>query len=145
MDNAFDLGSERLIRAIGSVEVLNLFFPWLGHSLIMDTRHSVQAPPAILLEPMVGSAEARLRSFAHLRPQFPLPDKLAVAPWLGSVRAFAEAGVYGAIVERLLALGYPELERDAARALRQLVRLERAALRGIIAGETSTALWERGA
>ena len=145
MDNPIDLGHERLIRAILSVEVLNIFFPWLGHSLILDTRHSPEAPPAILLEPMVGSAEARLRSFAHLRPQFPIPERLAVAPWIGSIRAFAETGVYGAIVERLNTLGYPELTADADRALRRLVRLERAALRGIVSGETSMALWERGA
>ena len=145
MDNPMDLGHERLIRAIETLEVLNIFFPWLGHSLILDTRHSPEAPPAVLLEPMVGSAEARLRSFAHLRPQFAIPDRLAVAPWLGSMRAFAETGVFGAIVERLHTLGYPERAVDAERAFRRLVRLERAALRGIIAGETSTALWERGA
>ena len=145
MDNPIDLGHERLIRAILSVEVLNIFFPWLGHSLILDTRHSPEAPPAILLEPMVGSAEARLRSFAHLRRQFPIPERLAVAPWIGSIRAFAETGVYGAIVERLSTLGYPELAADAGRALRRLVRLERAALRGIVSGETSMTLWERGA
>ena len=145
MDDASDPKPELLIKAILSVEVLNIFFPWLGHSLILDTRHSPEAPPAVLLEPMVGSAEARLRSFAHLRPQFAIPDRLAVAPWLGSMRAFAETGVFGAIVERLHTLGYPERAVDAERAFRRLVRLERAALRGIIAGETSTALWERGA
>ena len=143
MDNAFDLGNERLLRAIERVEVLNLFFPWLGHSLILDARHTGDVPPAILLEPMVGSAEARLRSFAQLRPQLPLPDKLAVAPWLGSTRALVETGVYGAIVERWRALGYAEQERDLERALRQLRRLERAALSGLISGETSQAIWQR--
>src|SRR5215217_5247853 len=56
VDNPMDLGHERLIRAIETLEVLNIFFPWLGHSLILDTRHSAEAPPAVLLEPMVGSA-----------------------------------------------------------------------------------------
>ena len=145
MDRDPDLKPELLIKAILSVEVLNIFFPWLGHSLILDTRHSPETPPAVLLEPMVGSAEARLRSFAHLRPQFAIPDRLAVAPWLGSMRAFAETGVFGAIVERVRILGYPELVADADASFRRLIRLERAALRGLIAGETSTALWERGA
>ncbi len=145
MDNPIDQGHERLIKAILSVEVLNIFFPWLGQSLILDARHSPEAPPAVILDPMVGSPEARLRSFARLRPQLPIPDRLAVAPWIGSMRAFAETGVYGAIVERVRTLGYPELVADADSAFRHLIRLERAALRGLIAGETSTALWERRA
>ncbi|HEX5505381.1 MAG TPA: hypothetical protein VFW96_22375 [Thermomicrobiales bacterium] len=143
MDNAYDFGSQRLIRAIQTVDVLNIFFPALGYSLILDTRHDGEAPPAILLAEAVGSAEARLRSFARLRPQFPLPAQLAIGPWFGSLRAFVELGVYDAIVERWRALGYAEQERDAAASLRRLQRLERRAMRDIISGAASKALWER--
>ena len=146
MDTPFDLGGDRLRRAIGSVEVLNIFFPRLRHSLILDTRARREegVPPAIIVDAMAGSPEARLRSFATLRPALPLPERLAVAAWLGSVRALIEGGVYDAIVERWEALGYPEGERDAERALRQLARLEREAMRALLTGETSRVIWQRG-
>lgn len=145
MDTPFDLGGDRLARAIASVEVLNIFFPRLRHSLILDTRHRRQEgiPPAILVDAMVGSPEARLRSFAVLRPSLPLPERLAVAPWIGSVRALVEAGVYDAILARWEALGYPEGERDAERALRRLARLERDAMRDLLTGASSRVIWRR--
>lgn len=141
MDNAFDLGSERLIRVIARVEVLTIFFPRLGYSLILDSRHDAATPPAILIERMAGSVEARLRSFAQLRPAFPIPKQLALASWLGSVRAFVETGVHDAIVARWHTLGYPE--HDAARALRRLNELERVYLRRVLSGEASRVLWRQ--
>lgn len=143
MDDAAELLNKRLIRAIEVAEVLNVFFPQLQHSLILDARHDQFAPPAIILDGMVGSAEARVRSFAQLRPHFPLPEKLMIAAWPGSIRALVEAGVYDAILERWRALGYPQGEAEAARALRQLRRLERAAMRDLLTGTTSKALWQR--
>ena len=145
MDTPYDLGGDRLVRAIGRVEVLNVFFPRLRHSLILDTRHDRDraVAPAIIVDGMVGSPEERMRSFARLRPELPIPERIAVASWLGSIRALVEAGVYAAILERWLALGYPLGERDAERAFRQLARLERAALRDLLTGATSKAIWER--
>lgn len=143
MDESSDLGSKRLIGAIARAEVLNLFFPLLRHSLILDTRSDQFVPPAILLDGMVGSAEARRRSFAILRPHFPVPEKLVIAAWPGSTRSLVEAGIYDAILDRWRALGHPEGEADARQALRQLARLERAALRDLISGATSKALWQR--
>lgn len=145
MDNAFDLGAGRLINAIksDSVPVLSLFFPRLGHSLILDTRHNPAVPPAILVEPVARSPEARRQSFARLRPQLPVPEQLAVAPWHGSTRALVETGVYDAILDRWRSLDHPEGEADMARALRQLARLERATLRDLLFGATGRTLWQR--
>ena len=145
MDNAFDLGAARLINAIksDSVRVLSLFFPRLGHSLILDTRHTSAVPPAILVEPVAGSPEARLQSFTKLRPELPLPDQLAVAPWHGSTRALVETGVYDAILDRWRSLDYPAGEADVARALHRLARLERATLRDLLSGATGRTLWQR--
>ncbi|MDP9374179.1 MAG: hypothetical protein M3Q65_17335 [Chloroflexota bacterium] len=143
MDDAYELGSERLIEAIGRLDVLNIFFPRLAHSLILDARHNPAVPPAILVDGMVGSLEARLRSFGRLRPQLPLPEELAVAPWFGSPQALVRTGIYDAIVNRWRMLGHPEGEAEAARALRQLVRLERAAVRDLLAGTSGKTLWQR--
>ena len=143
MDDAFDFGAERLIEAIGRLEVLNIFFPRLAHSLILDTRHDPVVPPAILVDGMVGSLEARMRSFGRLRPQLPLPQELAVAPWFGSPRALVRTGVYDAILARWRLLGYPQGEAEAALALRHLTQLERAALRDLLAGTTGKTLWKR--
>lgn len=143
MDNDHNLGSKRLIQAIGQVEVLAIFFPLFGYTLIVDTRHNASVAPAIIAEEMAGSVEARLVSFARLRPELPLPEKLAVAPWLGSIRALTDLGIPDAIVNRWHALGYPEREPEISAAFRQLARVERTALRELIAGSASKALWQR--
>ncbi len=144
MDNAFDLGNERLINAIRQIEILNLFFPRIGYSLILDTRHDAIAPPAIIVDPMVGSPQARLESFKRLRPHFPAPDKIGVAPWLGSTRSLVEGGIYDAIVARWSELGYgDEGEAEATRAFRELARLERAALRDLLSGASGRTIWQR--
>ena len=144
MDNAFDLNTERLILAIGQIEILNIFFPRIGYSLILDTRHDPAIPPAIIVDRMVGSPQARLESFGWLRPQMPRPEQLAVAPWLGSVRSLVGVGIYDAIVERWRQLGYAdEGEAGAMRALRELARHERAAMRDLLAGTTSRTIWQR--
>lgn len=145
MDGHFDLGADRLKQAIERAEVLNVFFPRLGYALILDARRSATAEPAILIDGMVGSVAARIESFTRLRPDLPKPEQLAIAPWLGSVRSFIEAGIYRAIVERWVRLGSTNVDDAVETAMRQLARIERDTLRRIVSGETSRALWQREA
>lgn len=143
MDARNSFGADRLIQAIERAEVLNVFFPRLGHALILDARSNGSEEPAILIDGMVGSVAARIESFERLRPGLPSPEQLAIAPWFGSVRSFIEAGVYRAIVERWTTI-CPRAGTSAVDvAMRRLARLERDALRGIVSGQTSRSLWQR--
>jgi hypothetical protein len=145
MDNAFNLSSTKIIRALAEAEVMSIFFPHAGKALIIDTRHDAENGPAVFVDEMVGSPEERLQSIRRLRPQFKELAQLTLAPWFGSTRTFAEQGILEAIVERFHALGFPGTADEAMTAFRQLRRAETATLRDLITGDpqTTRTVWAR--
>lgn len=145
MDNAFNISSGKIIRALAEAEVMSIFFPRVGKALIVDTRHDADHGPVVLIDDMVGSAEERLQSVRRLRPEFTEIAQLTLAPWLGSTRAFAEQGVLEAIIDRFRSMGFLEAANDAARAFRELRRYERQVMLHLIAGDmqTTRTLWAR--
>jgi hypothetical protein len=147
MDNAYNISSGKIIRALAEAEVMSIFFPRVGKALIVDTRHDADHGPVVLIDDMVGSAQERLRSVQRLRPEFTEIAQLTLAPWLGSIRAFAEQGIFDAITERFRAMGFLDAADDAVRAFRELRRQERRVMLDLISGETQTTrtLWVRNA
>lgn len=145
MDNAYNLSSGKIIRALAEAEVMSIFFPRVGKALIVDTRHDAEHGPVVLIDDMVGSAEERLQSVRRLRPEFTEIAQLTLAPWFGSTSAFAEQGIFDAIVDRFRAMGFHEAANDALRAFRELRRQERKVVLDLIAGEAQTTrtLWAR--
>ncbi len=145
MDNAYNISSDRIIRALSEAEVMSIFFPRVGKALIVDTRHDADHGPVVLMDDMVGSADERLQSVLRLRPEFTRIAQLTLAPWFGSIRAFAEQGIFDAIVERFCAMGFHDAVDDAIRAFRDLRRHERQMMLDLIAGETQATrtLWAR--
>ena len=145
MDNAYNISSTKIIRALAEAEVMSIFFPHAGKALIVDTRHDADHGPVVLIDEMVGSAEERLRSVQRLRPEFTEIAQLTLAPWLGSTRSFAEQGIFDAIVERFHLMGYDDEANDAVRTFRELRRHERQVMLDLITGEAQTTrtLWAR--
>lgn len=143
MDNAFELYHDRIIEAIEQGEVVCLFFPRLGKTLILDPRHTDDVPPAIFVENMVRSARERLDSLRRLRPEFPLPEEMRLVPWFGFVGSLDDAGVTKALLRRCHEAGDLRMARACTAALRELRKIEHAFMRSIIRGESSRTLWER--
>ena len=148
MDNSFDFDvvGDKIIRHLSEDEVMTIFFPRVGKSLIVDARHDMENGPAVLLDDMVASPEERLQSIRRLRPQFGKPGQLTLAPWFGGVRAFAERGVLDTIVSRFDAMGFPDAAAAATDAFRTLRRTERDLLLDLIAGNprSTRTYWQRG-
>jgi hypothetical protein len=145
MDNVFDTFNERIIEAIRTGEVICIFFPRLGKTLIVDLRMTEQEPPAIILDDMVGSPRERLESLQRLRPRLPLPDELRLAPWLGFVRSLYDSGVYDALVARCDETGDASLARRCQDAVQALEKVERDLVRSLIRGEATRTIWQRPA
>ncbi len=147
MDNAYNISSGKIIRALAEAEVMSIFFPRVGKSLIVDTRHDADHGPVVVMDDMVGSAKERLESVRRLRPEFKEIAQLTLAPWLGSTRAFAEQGIVEAIIQRFQSLGFHDEALDVTRAFNQLRRHERRVMLDLIAGEAQTTrtLWARTA
>lgn len=142
-DKAFDLDHEQVIRAIDRAEVLSIFFPWFGKALIVDTRHSPTAPPAVFTDGMVNSVEERMRSIAHHRPEFSHQIRLLPLPWPAGVGSFLDSGVYDRIVQRLTNLGHGYLTSDCERALADLRRAERRVKLSYVRGDHCRTLYQR--
>jgi hypothetical protein len=145
MDNSFELFHDRIIEAIRGGDVVCLFFPRLGKTLILDLRFTSSAGPAVFLEDMVSSPRERLESLSRLRPEFPMPDELRLAPWFGFVRSLADTGVQDVILERCAETGHAELLTACRDALRDLERMEKQLIRAIVQGRLSRTIWQRPA
>jgi hypothetical protein len=145
VDNAYNISSTKIIRALAEAEVMSIFFPRIGKALIVDTRHDAEHGPVVLIDEMVGSAEERLESVRRLRPEFTEIAQLTLAPWLGSARAFAEQGILEAIVERFHAMGYHDAANDAMTVFHRLRRHERHVMLDLVAGDpqTTRTVWAR--
>lgn len=143
LDKPYELDTEVVSEAIATAEILTIFFPWLDHALIFDTRHTATVPPAIFTDGMVGSAEERLRSIAQARPHLSPPDQLTALPWPGGVTSFQDSGAYEQVVRRCYHLGHGELESNCRRALAELQRAEHQIKLAYVRGDNSRTLYQR--
>lgn len=143
MDNSFDIFDDRIIAAIRTGDVICLFFPRLGKTLILDLRQTLTVSPAVFVDNMVSGPEERLRSLERLRPELPLPQELRLAPWFGFARSLPESGVYDALIDRCRATGDQRVVEHCREAIDGLIDLERRYIRAIVKGEMSKTLWQR--
>lgn len=143
MDNVFDTYHERIIEAIREGDVVCIFFPRLGKTLILDLRQSIETPPAIMIDNMVSNARERLESLQRMRPEFPMPDEVRLAPWIGFVRSLRDTGVLNAMIERCKQTGSASLVQECHDAFQTLERSERQLVKAIIRGDTTRTIWQR--
>lgn len=143
MDNVFDIFHDRIIAAIRTGEVICLFFPRLGKTLIVDLRRTPRVAPAVFVEAMVSSPEERLKSLERLRPELPLPEEVRLAPWFGFVRTLQESDICDVLLERCAATGDDGFAQRCREALEMLRAFEARYVRAIISGEMSRVIWQR--
>lgn len=143
MDPATDEFHERFEGAVRTAEVMSIFFPRIGQSLILDMRPAGDEGPLVLLDMMVPSPNDRLLSFQRLRPELPLPDRLILAPWPGGVTSFDESGILNAVIERCQLEGGDVLVDQIHELYRELLSLERHQLRSMLRGINTETIWKR--
>lgn len=134
---------ERMIDAVRSAEVITIFFPTAMRALILDARRTMQSPPKVFVDRMVESGEARLRSFARLRPELPTPETITLMPWSGYVRQFDESGVLEAMRDRCRWEGDDDLVEELERSYMRLLLGERKVRKAIVRGSGLRTLWQR--
>ncbi len=133
---------EQVAEALRHAEVVSLFFPRLGKSLIVDMRPAADGP-ALLLDDMAETPAARLASFGRLRPSLPTPERLTLAAWHGHVRGLEDGGLLDALLERCRLEGGRELVERAGALYRRLLTLENGARRDLVRGVGMRTLWQR--
>lgn len=143
MEHFSRLFHTRIIEAIRSGEVISLFFPRIGKSLILDLRHTIEIPPSVIIDDMVSRPAERIERLEELRPTMPPPEEMRIAPWMGSVATLWETGVADALLERCSETGDSQVVENCRQALERLERLERQHLRALVRGEMSRTIWQR--
>jgi hypothetical protein len=143
MDSFDDRFTERMQDVLRTAEVISVFFVRVGQSMILDFRREGVVGPAILIDDIVSSPEARLQSFRRLRPDLGLPERLMLAPWAGGVREFGINGLLDEILDRCEREGGVALRHEARRAYRRLELLERKYLRDLVQGIGMETIWQR--
>jgi len=143
MDPATDEFHQRFEGALRTAEVMSVFFPRIGQSLILDMRHAGDDGPLLLLDIMVASPNDRLHSFRRLRPELPLPERLILAPWPGAISSFDDSGMLATIIDRCEIEGGEVLVDQVRELYRELQVIERQQIRNMLRGIHSETIWKR--
>ena len=143
MDFGYGNGVDGVFKFISNAEVMAVFFPKFGQSIVVDIRPKDDVQPLVRVLPMARSIADRLRTIKRMRPDLPRPQDIIAVPWVGYVEAMKTSGLWGKIVTRIEESGFPEALVAADKAFEELVRMERRELAQLIMGEQYETLWTR--
>ncbi len=143
MDFGYGNGVDGVFKFVENAEVMAVFFPKFGQSVVIDVRSKEGEPPLVKVMPMARSIADRLRTIKRMRPALPRPQDILAVPWVGYVGALKTSGLWGKVVARIEATGYAEAVEESEKAFHELIRLERRELAQLIVGEQYETLWAR--
>ncbi len=143
MDFGYGNGVDGVFKFVENAEVMAIFFPKFGQSVVIDVRSKEGEPPLVKVMPMARSIADRLRTIKRMRPALSRPQDILAIPWVGYVGALKSSGLWGKVIARIEATGYPEAVEASDRAFDELIRLERRELAQLIMGEQYETIWAR--
>ena len=143
LDFGYGNGVHGVFKFIDNAEVMAVFFPKFGQSVVIDVRVKEGEPPLVRVLPMARSIADRLRTIKRMRPALPRPQDILAIPWVGYVGALKTSGLWAKVVARIEATDYPDAITAAEKAFDELVRMERRELAQLIMGEQYETLWAR--
>lgn len=137
IDDGADLDLRAVCQNIAEAEVITVYFPLIGRTLLVDARHTADVSTMVRVVPMARDTGERLRSLRRLRPMLPRPESITMIPWHMRAGTMVSTGVWDCLLRRLD-------DHPAAEAcLAELQRLERAERVDAILGRRYEALWTR--
>ena len=134
---------KQIRMALGTADVMSIFFIRVGQSMIIDTRDNGENAPAVMLDAIVASPRHRLESMRELRPGLPLPERMTLAPWAAAVRDFETSGMLDAVLEQCRFVGGEAFSDQAVAAYRTLSAIERRFMRDLVRGVGMKTIWSR--
>ncbi len=143
MDFGYGDSVDGVFKFIENADVLAVFFPKFGQSIVVDVRPKEDEPPLVRVVPMARSIADRLRTIKRMRPALPRPQDIVAIPWVGYVDAMKTSGLWGKVLGRIEQTGFPAALEDAENAFNELVRMERRELAQLIMGDQYETLWAR--
>lgn len=147
LDSGIELDLERVVQNIDEADVITIYFPLLGKTLILDTRRNEHAGPLITLVPIAQDSLDRYRSFLRLRPSFPRPQSISMIPWTHRIDSLSRLGVWSRVIARVETVA-PDpcaFVEMADGCLGELRGLEMRELLRAVSGEQYQTLWASSA
>ena len=96
---------------------------------MIDTRRAGGAGPYVEVAPVASSIEERLDAIQRRHPDLGPVATILSIPWLKSIAALREMGVFERITARLVAVGAPEEQRKPRAPRRSAISWLRSARR----------------
>lgn len=143
LDGGFEIDIGAITQNIDEAQVISLYFPVIGKTLLLDTRTNAQSGPLVCLLEMVSTPAERMDTVVQLRPQFPRPESMTLIPWMRRVDSLSDTGVWDHLVARLDGCDDPDCLAAAIACRDELRQLERRELVGALTGEDYRTLWGR--
>ncbi len=143
MDFGYGDRVDGVFRFIENAQVMAVFFPKFGQSVVVDVREKNGEPPLVRVVPMAQSIAERLRTIKRMRPGLPRPQDIVAVPWVGYINVLKSSGLWGRVVARVEATGNAEAIDATDKVFEELLHMERLELAQVIMGEQYETLWPR--
>ena len=99
--NNFQDDIEEIKNTLLEADVVSLFFPYFGKTVLIDIRSNETDGPALILTEMVRSPRERIRSMEQLRPGFNDPEKMVLIPWVRYLETLIDSGIWSVVIKKL--------------------------------------------
>ena len=141
--NNFQDDIDEIKRNLDEADVVSLFFPYFGKSVLIDVRSNDTDGPALILTDMVRSPRERIRSMEKLRPGFGDPEKMVLIPWMRYLETLVESGIWDLVVSKLEASSFIDSKVYSDEILNRLKNFEHIELADVINGSSYETIWSR--
>ena len=141
-DHLFD-NLENVKETILESDVVSIFFPFLGKSVIVDSRTNETEGPILLLTDMVKTPKERVDSLKQMRPNFQTINEIVLIPWVRYVSTLNSSGIWGGILDKMFKLGQEKPHTDVDQIMDVLENLERIYLIEVMTGPTWETTWTK--
>jgi hypothetical protein len=141
--NNFQDNIEEIKNTLLEADVVSLFFPYFGKTVLIDTRSNETDGPALILTEMVRSPRERIRSMEQLRPGFNDPEKMVLIPWVRYLETLIDSGIWSVIIKKLEEASFIDPRVAADEILEKLRNLEHSKLADAVNGPSYKTIWSK--
>ena len=141
--NNFQDNIEEIKNTLLEADVVSLFFPYFGKTVLIDIRSNETDGPALILTEMVRSPRERIRSMEQLRPGFNDPEKMVLIPWVRYLETLIDSGIWSIVIKKLEEASFIDPKASADEILKKLRNLEHSELADAVNGSSYKTIWSK--
>ena len=141
--NNFQDDIEEIKNTLLEADVVSLFFPYFGKTVLIDIRSNETDGPALILTEMVRNPRERIRSMGQLRPGFNDPEKMVLIPWVRYLETLIDSGIWSIVIKKLEEASFIDPKASADEIFKKLQNLEHSELADAVNGPSYKTIWSK--